>query len=146
VARDGRTAMVTVPVSADGAAAERAAVDMLRDRVARTAPGGHALVTGDAARSADFAARMSSAIPLVIGFVLALAFALLLWAFRSPKLATLRLLDMEQMGVGLAAAVLLDVTIVRAIALPAAIALLGEDGWRVKRRRAPRPVAVEARA
>src|SRR5919107_3511678 len=46
--------------------------------------------------------------------------------------ATLRLLDMKQMGVGLAAAVALDVTIVRAIALPAAIALLGEKGWRVR--------------
>jgi RND superfamily putative drug exporter len=60
--------------------------------------------------------------------------------------ATLRLLDMKQMGFGLAAAVLIDVTIVRALALPAAIALLGERGWRVRRRRASRPVAAEARA
>jgi len=52
--------------------------------------------------------------------------------------ATLRLLDMKQMGVGLAAAVLLDVTIVRGLALPAAITLLGERGWRVPRRAAPR--------
>jgi RND superfamily putative drug exporter len=60
--------------------------------------------------------------------------------------ATLRLLDMKQMGFGLAAAVLIDVTIVRAVALPAAITLLGEQGWRVRRRRASRPVTVEARA
>jgi RND superfamily putative drug exporter len=251
VARDGRTAMVGVPLAATGAEAQRDAVERLRERVAPTAPGGRALVTGEAARSADFAARMRSAIPVVIGFVLALAFALLLWAFRSPRLAatvvglnllsvgasfgvlvavfqrswaedllgftstgtivswlplfsfvvlfglsmdytvlvlerirearragrsaadaaaegvgatagtvtsaavvmvaifavfaTLRLLDMKQMGVGLAAAVLLDVTIVRALALPAAVALLGENGWRV-RGRSRRAVPVEARA
>ena len=34
--------------------------------------------------------------------------------------ATLRLLDMKQLGFGLAAAVLLDVTLVRGVALPAA--------------------------
>ena len=46
---------------------------------------------------------------------------------------------MKQMGFGLAAAVLLDVTLVRGVALPAAITLLGERGWRVQRpRRAPR--------
>jgi uncharacterized membrane protein YdfJ with MMPL/SSD domain len=250
VARDGRTAMVGVPLSAVGAGAQRDAVERLRERVAPTAPG-EALVTGEAARSADFAARMRSAIPVVIGFVLVLAFGLLWWAFRSPRLAatvvglnllsvgaafgvlvavfqntwaegllgfestgtivswlplfsfvvlfglsmdytvlvlerirearragrtpaqaaaegvgatagtvtsaalvmvaifavfaSLRLLDMKQMGFGLAAAVLLDVTIVRALALPAAIALLGERGWRV-RRRARRPVPAEAQA
>jgi RND superfamily putative drug exporter len=243
VARDGRTATVTLPMSAQDQDADRHAVDVLRDRIAPTAPGGHALVTGDAARSADFAAQMRTATPIVIAFVMALAFALLLWAFRSPKLAatviglnllsvgaafglmsavfehswaesllgfessgaivpwlplfsfvvlfglsmdytvlvlerirearragrspaeaaaegvaatagtvtsaavvmvaifavfaTLRLLDMKQMGFGLAAAVLLDVTLVRGLALPAAITLLGERGWRVPR---PRPL------
>ncbi len=201
-------------------------------------------MTGDAAQSADFSDQMKTATPIVIGFVMALAFALLLWAFRSPKLAatviglnllsvgaafglmaavfqhewaegllgfessgtivswlplfsfvvlfglsmdytvlvleriqesrragrspaaaaaegigatagtvtsaafvmvaifavfaTLRLLDMKQMGFGLAAAVLLDVTLVRGVALPAAIALLGDRGWRVKRPRVRR--------
>ena len=52
--------------------------------------------------------------------------------------ATLRLLDMKQMGVGLAVAVLLDVTLVRGVALPAAITLLGERGWKVPRPRPPR--------
>jgi len=50
-------------------------------------------------------------------------------------LATLRLLEMKQFGVGLAAAVVLDATIVRGIALPAAVTLLGERHWRVPRRR-----------
>jgi len=243
VSRDGRTAIVAVPMSAVGAAEQRRAIDVLRDRVAPSAPG-EMLVTGQAAGSADFAHQIAAATPLVIGFVLALAFALLLWAFRSWKLAaavvglnllsvgaafgllvavfqhtwaesllgftssgtivswlplfsfvilfglsmdytvlvlerirearragkpaaaaaaegiaatagtvtsaaivmvaifavfaTLRLLDMKQMGVGLAAAVLLDVTIVRGLALPAAITLLGERGWRVNRPAAPR--------
>jgi RND superfamily putative drug exporter len=52
--------------------------------------------------------------------------------------ASLRLLAMKQLGVGLAAAVLLDATVVRAVALPAVVALLGERGprARVRRRRA----------
>ncbi|WP_205698367.1 MMPL family transporter [Conexibacter sp. SYSU D00693] len=49
--------------------------------------------------------------------------------------ATLTLIDMKQMGVGLAAAVLIDATIVRGVALPAAVTLLGEKGWKVPRRR-----------
>jgi RND superfamily putative drug exporter len=253
VARDQRTAIVEVPMSAEGADAQRDAVGALRDRVAPTAPGAETLVTGEAARSIDFASQLRTATPIVIGFVLALAFGILLWAFRSPKLAaaviglnllsvgaafgvlvavfqntwaedllgftssgtivswlplfsfvvlfglsmdytvlvlervrearragrtpaaaaaegiaatagtvtsaafvmvaifavfaTLRLLDMKQMGVGLAVAVLLDVTLVRGVALPAAITLLGERGWRVPRpgqRRRPAPVKVPA--
>jgi uncharacterized membrane protein YdfJ with MMPL/SSD domain len=253
VARDGRTAIVDVPMFAVGSDEERRAVEVLRERVAPTAPGDETLVTGEAAGSVDFANQLSTATPVVIGFVLALAFALLLWAFRSPKLAatvvglnllsvgaafgllvavfqhswaedllgftstgtitswlplfsfvilfglsmdytvlvlerirearragrapadavaegiaatagtvtsaavvmvaifavfaTLRLLDMKQMGFGLAAAVLLDVTIVRGLALPAAITLLGERGWKMprpRRRRAEARVEVPA--
>jgi len=252
VSRDGATALLSVPLSATGADEQRAAVETLRHDVAPTAPG-EMLVAGDAAGSVDFADQMAKAIPIVIGFVLAFAFALLVWAFRSPKLAatvialnllsvgaafgvqvaifqhswaedllgftstgtiaswlplfsfvvlfglsmdytvlvlerirearragrppaaaaaegiaatagtvtmaalvmvaifavfaTLRLLDMKQMGVGLAAAVLIDVTLVRGLALPAAIALLGERGWRVPRavaQRRSRPVEVPA--
>jgi hypothetical protein len=33
-----------------------------------------------------------------------------------------------------------------ALALPAAITLLGEKGWRVRRRRSSRPIPAEARA
>jgi len=43
--------------------------------------------------------------------------------------ATLPIVDMKEMGVGLAAAVLIDATIVRAILLPAAMKLLGEWNW-----------------
>jgi uncharacterized membrane protein YdfJ with MMPL/SSD domain len=42
---------------------------------------------------------------------------------------TLRTLDIKQMGFGLAAAILIDATIVRAVLLPAAMKLLGEWNW-----------------
>jgi uncharacterized membrane protein YdfJ with MMPL/SSD domain len=43
--------------------------------------------------------------------------------------ATLSILDMKEMGVGLAVAVLIDATVVRAVMLPAAMKLLGERNW-----------------
>ena len=43
--------------------------------------------------------------------------------------ATLPIVDMKEMGVGLAAAVLIDATIVRAFLLPASMTLLGEWNW-----------------
>jgi RND superfamily putative drug exporter len=243
VARDGRTAVVAVPTPGRGAAADRDTVAALRHDVtptaARVAPGAQAMLTGDAAGNADFTHRLSTATPLVIAFVLALALVLLVGAFRSPALAaavmglnllsvgaaygvlvavfqhrwaegllgftsngtvvdwlpllafvilfglsmdytvlvleriregrraglspreaaaegvaatagtvtsaavvmvaifaifaTLRLLEMKQLGVGLAAAVLIDATIVRGVALPAVVTLLGERGPRGRR-------------
>ncbi len=236
VSKDGHTAVVRVPMPYRGLDEGKRVVEALRTTVARPA---HALVTGDAAGSLDFANRMQSATPLVIAFVMGLAFVLLLAAFRSPQLAaavialnmlsvgaaygvlvaifqhhwaqgilgftsngaivswlplfafvvlfglsmdytvlvlervrearrsglsarraaeegvaatagavtsaalvmvcvfavfaTLGLLEFKQLGVGLSAAVLIDATIVRGIALPAAIALLGDRGWQVHR-------------
>jgi putative drug exporter of the RND superfamily len=43
--------------------------------------------------------------------------------------ATLSMLEMKMMGVGLAAAILLDATLVRLVLLPAALVLLGEGAW-----------------
>ena len=43
--------------------------------------------------------------------------------------ATLSILDMKEMGIGLAVAVLIDATIVRAILLPATMKLLGDRNW-----------------
>ena len=43
--------------------------------------------------------------------------------------ATLRMLEFKQMGVGLAVAVLIDATIVRAVLLPATMKLLGDWNW-----------------
>src|ERR671938_79381 len=47
--------------------------------------------------------------------------------------ATLRSIDMKQMGVGLAVAVLIDATVIRAVLLPAAMKLLGEWNWYLPR-------------
>jgi RND superfamily putative drug exporter len=43
--------------------------------------------------------------------------------------ATLSALDFKQLGVGLAAAILIDATLVRAVLLPSAMVLLGERNW-----------------
>ena len=43
--------------------------------------------------------------------------------------ATLSMIDVKMLGVGLAAAVLIDATVVRGVVLPAALALLGERAW-----------------
>jgi RND superfamily putative drug exporter len=48
--------------------------------------------------------------------------------------ATLSSLEFKQMGVGLAAAVLIDATIVRAVLLPATMKLLGDWNWYLPRR------------
>ena len=42
---------------------------------------------------------------------------------------TLASLDIKQAGVGLAAAVLIDATVIRGVLLPATMALLGERNW-----------------
>jgi uncharacterized membrane protein YdfJ with MMPL/SSD domain len=47
--------------------------------------------------------------------------------------ATLPIIDMKEMGIGLAAAVLIDATIVRAVLLPAAMKLLGDWNWYLPR-------------
>jgi uncharacterized membrane protein YdfJ with MMPL/SSD domain len=255
VSRDGRTAVVSVPMPDHGVSAADHTIAALRDRVAPTATqvqaGAHVQVTGEAARDADFTKRLKDRTPIVIAFVLALAFVLLLAAFRSVPLAaaviglnllsvgaaygvlvavfqhswaesalnftsngsivnwlplfsfvilfglsmdytvlvlerirearrtgmspreaaaegvgatagtvssaavvmvaifavfaTLRLLSMKQLGVGLAAAILLDATVVRALALPAAVALLGRHGPRVRPARLRGGQLVEAR-
>jgi len=48
---------------------------------------------------------------------------------------TLASLDLKQAGVGLAAAVLIDATVIRSVLLPATMALLGERNWYLPRRR-----------
>jgi putative drug exporter of the RND superfamily len=43
--------------------------------------------------------------------------------------ATLSTIDMKQLGVGLAAAILIDATLIRAVVLPSTMALLGKANW-----------------
>jgi len=238
VAGNGDTALVDVPLPDRGVTDTGKTVRALRERVdpaaAALVPGSRAQITGFAASDLDVTNRLSEVTPIVIGFVLALAFLLLVAAFRSPLLAvsviglnllsvgaafgalvaifqhhwsqsllgfssngtivmwlplfafvvlfglsmdytvlmlervrearrggadaqtaaaealastgatvtsaalvmigvftvfaTLRLLEFKQLGVGLAVAIALDATIVRAVALPAAVTLLGERG------------------
>jgi uncharacterized membrane protein YdfJ with MMPL/SSD domain len=48
--------------------------------------------------------------------------------------ATLGALEFKQLGVGLAAAILVDATLIRAVLLPAAMKLLGEANWYLPKR------------
>jgi RND superfamily putative drug exporter len=48
--------------------------------------------------------------------------------------ATLSMVEFKQMGVGLAVAILIDATIVRAVLLPAAMKLLGDWNWYLPKR------------
>jgi RND superfamily putative drug exporter len=66
--------------------------------------------------------------------------------------ATLSMVDFKQMGVGLAVAILIDATVVRAVLLPATMKLLGERNWYLPKflgwmpRATPEPVVEPARA
>jgi RND superfamily putative drug exporter len=88
VASNGDALALELPLSGLGDnAASHHAVAVLRDRlVPRTlgrVPGVRTAVTGTPAEDVDFTAQMSAGVPYVIGFVLLLAFGLLLVAFRS---------------------------------------------------------------
>jgi putative drug exporter of the RND superfamily len=48
-------------------------------------------------------------------------------------LATLSIIQLQMLGVGLAAAILIDATVVRGVLLPAALALLGDRAWYLPR-------------
>jgi RND superfamily putative drug exporter len=52
--------------------------------------------------------------------------------------ATLSTIDMKQLGIGLAAAILLDATIIRAVVLPSLMTLLGDANWWAPRFLRPR--------
>jgi putative drug exporter of the RND superfamily len=235
-------ARIQVPLAGDGVdKRSQAALETLRSSVvpATVGPVGQAHVTGPTASSVDFNDQLSSRAPYVFAFVLALAFLLLLWNFRSlvipstaiglnllsvgaaygvlvavfqfgwggsligldhhgpiaaylplflfvilfglsmdyhvfilsriregfdhglstheairrgithsagvitsaavvmvavfSTFATLSVVSMKQLGVGLAVAILLDATIVRGVLLPAVMGLLGERNWYLPR-------------
>ncbi|MEV0152145.1 MMPL family transporter [Micromonospora sp. NPDC050686] len=58
--------------------------------------------------------------------------------------ATLSTIDMKQLGIGLAAAILLDATIIRAVVLPSLMTMLGDANWWAPRFLRPRAVAPPA--
>ena len=88
VADDGRTARFDVPV---GVPAEdpraRASLERLRADVPSALPGVRSAVTGSVAGSQDFSDAIGDRLPVVIGFVLALTFVVLVVAFRSVVVA-----------------------------------------------------------
>jgi len=47
---------------------------------------------------------------------------------------TLPFIELKVLGIGMAAAILIDATVVRGILLPAALSLLGDRAWRLRRR------------
>jgi uncharacterized membrane protein YdfJ with MMPL/SSD domain len=92
VNKAGTIANVAIPVDGEGTdAASEAALATLRDDLIPTTVGAlpdtEVGVTGTTAMSKDFNDRMKSVAPLVFGFVLLLAFALMLAAFRSLVIA-----------------------------------------------------------
>jgi RND superfamily putative drug exporter len=87
-AADGTVANVAVPSEGNGTDdASVAALDELRDVIVPSALAGttevEANVTGGAASTEDFAQVISERLPLVIAFVLGLAFLLMMFTFRS---------------------------------------------------------------
>ena len=86
VQRGPQITVLSLPMTADSAS-ERAttAIDRLRDRAAAAFAGTPAtvLVGGIPAENRDYFAMVSSNLPIVIAFVLALSFVLLTLAFRS---------------------------------------------------------------
>jgi uncharacterized membrane protein YdfJ with MMPL/SSD domain len=89
---DGRVALVSVPLAGRGTDEQSLrALRALRERVVPSTvgaiPGVEVAVTGLTARSEDFDTLMAQRMPLAMGFVLLLAFVLLLVSFRSVAIA-----------------------------------------------------------
>jgi uncharacterized membrane protein YdfJ with MMPL/SSD domain len=88
----GTVANIAIPVDGKGTdAASEAALATLRDDIVPDTVGAlpdtEVGVTGMTAQSRDFTDKLKSVAPLVFGFVLLLAFALMLFAFRSLVIA-----------------------------------------------------------
>jgi RND superfamily putative drug exporter len=88
----GTVAAIAIPIDGNGTDdASKDALATLRDDVVPatvgTIEGAETGVTGPTAQSEDFGDQMRSALPFVFGFVLVLAFLLMLYAFRSIVIA-----------------------------------------------------------
>ncbi|MFZ0090420.1 MAG: MMPL family transporter, partial [Solirubrobacteraceae bacterium] len=112
VSRTGETALVEIPVPNGNLNVSDRNVGLLRSHLkpatARLIPGARAQLGGDDAANVDFTHRLSTATPLVIAFVLALAFVLLVVTFGSPLLA-LSVMGLNLLSVGAAFGVLVAV-------------------------------------
>jgi RND superfamily putative drug exporter len=105
VARNGDTALVAIPIrDANRTVAHRSVTELrtqLKPAARHLIEGARAQLGGGAADDVDFTSHLASVTPLVIAFVLALAFALLIAAFRSPWLA-LSVMGLNLLSVGAA--------------------------------------------
>src|SRR5439155_375632 len=125
---DHTIANITVPILGKGTDAQsNASLAALREDVlpetVGAIPNVQSGVTGLTAEWKDAKDELRSKLPLVVAFVLLLAFALFL------IFAALSMLIFKQFGVGFAAAILIDATLVRGVLLPATMKLLGERNW-----------------
>jgi uncharacterized membrane protein YdfJ with MMPL/SSD domain len=108
--RDGSVANITMPIKGTGTdAASMAALAALRDdfvpATVGVLPNTETGVTGVAARWKDQLDQMKSKLPYVVAFVLVLAFALMLVAFRSIVVA-LKAIALNLLSVGAAYGIL----------------------------------------
>jgi putative drug exporter of the RND superfamily len=92
VNHDGTVARLDVPLAGNGDDQRSVhALRVLRSQVIPSTigsvPGVDVAVTGETAGGVDFTSTISHHMPLVLGFVLALTFLLMLVAFRSPVIA-----------------------------------------------------------
>jgi putative drug exporter of the RND superfamily len=107
---DGRAAALELPLVGlgDNAASRHAIATLRRDLIPRTLgriPGLEATVTGTTAEDVDFTKQMKHGIPYVVGFVLVLAFVLLLITFRSIVIP-LKAIALNLLAVGASTGVL----------------------------------------
>jgi predicted RND superfamily exporter protein len=119
-------AQISVPIAGTGPnQASNHAVEILRTRVIPATVGSlagvHAYVTGQTDQSIDFSNNAASHAPIVLAFVLALAFLLLLSTFRSLVVAVKAIL-LNLLSVGAACGLLVLV-----------IKLLGDWNWYLPR-------------
>ncbi|HUA72533.1 MAG TPA: MMPL family transporter [Solirubrobacteraceae bacterium] len=112
ISRDGQTALLQIPMPVSSVGVADSKVRTLRSElepaVASAIPAAHADLTGDYAGNLDFTNRLSNVTPLVIAFVLGLAFILLIATFRSWRLA-LSVIGLNLLSVGAAFGVLVAV-------------------------------------
>jgi uncharacterized membrane protein YdfJ with MMPL/SSD domain len=105
VGREGETALVAIPIrDANRTVAHRSVTELraqLKPAARHLIEGARAQLGGGAADDVDFTSHLASVTPLVIAFVLALAFVLLVLAFRSPWLA-LSVMGLNLLSVGAA--------------------------------------------
>jgi RND superfamily putative drug exporter len=106
----GTVANITIPIEGKGTdSVSYASLAELRDEIVPNTVGGlpdaEAGVTGTTAQWKDSSDDVSSKLPLVVGFVLVLAFSLMLVAFRSPVIAA-KAIVLNLLSVGAAYGVL----------------------------------------